>query len=167
MIPRRRSDIGVGLGAAEVPYDQSGGQQMPGMEIPQPGGTMRKMQFEFTDPAEAQAQAQPQIPEGAGVLPAGAQQAPVMPTGAQGQEQPQEQGPGLLAGLAPQMGGMQQGMPQGPDSSMMTDDQLAGLVQDDPNELMGQQMSDQAFQDPQLQQQLMEAARRRLMGGGY
>jgi hypothetical protein len=163
MTPRRRSDIGVGLGAVEVPYDQSGGQQMPGMSVPEPGGTMKKMQFEFTDPAEAQAAQQPQIPPGAGVLPAGAQQAPVMPAGAQGQEQPQGQGLGLLGDLAPQMGGMQ----QGPDSSMMTDDQLAGLVQDDPNELMGQQMSDQAFQDPQIQQQLMEAARRRLMGGGY
>jgi hypothetical protein len=161
---RRRSDLGVGQGDIQVPYDQSGGQ-MPGMEIPQPGGTMRKMQFEFTDPAEAQAQAQPQIPQGAGVLPAGAQQPPAMPAGAQGQEQ--QQAPGLLAGLAPQMGGMQQGAPQGPDTSMISNDQLAGLVQDDPNELMGQQMSDQAFQDPQIQQQLMEAARRQLMGGGY
>jgi hypothetical protein len=166
MTPRRRSDIGVGLGAVEVPYDQSGGEQMPGMSVPEPGGTMKKMQFEFTDPAAAQAQAQPQIPQGAGIPPAGAQQAPVMPAGAQGQEQPQGQSLGLLGDLAPQMG-MQQGMPQGPDSSMMSDDQLAGLVQDDPNELMGQQMSDQAFQDPQVQQQLMEAARRRLMGGGY
>jgi hypothetical protein len=65
MTPRRRSDIGVGLGAVEVPYDQSGGQQMPGMSVPEPGGTMKKMQFEFTDPAEAQGSSTASDPTGA------------------------------------------------------------------------------------------------------
>lgn len=162
MIPRRRSELPVGIGAADIPYDQSGGD-MPGMSVPEPGGTMKKMQFEFTDPAEAAAQQAPQIPPGAGVLPAGAQAAPAMPEGAQpAQQAPPEQPQGLLAGLAPQMGGMS----QGPDTSMLTEEDLAGLVQD-PNEIMGQDMSQGALSgDPMLQEQLLEAARRQLMGGG-
>lgn len=136
---------------------------MPGMEIPTPGGTMKKMQFEFTDPAEA-AQQGPQIPAGAGIPPAGAQGA-VPPAGMQPQQQQPvpEQGGGMLADFGQQMQSQQ---PAG-DSSLFTDEQLAQIVgQEDPDQLFGSQMAEQAGQDPMIQQQLMEAARRRMMGGG-
>jgi hypothetical protein len=143
---------------------------MPGMEIPTPGGTMRKMQFEFTDPAEAQQQ--PQIPAQPGAMPAGAQGAPPMPEGAQQMQMPmpdQQQAPDPAAGL---LGQLHQG--GAPDSTMFSNQDLAGLVGDeqDPDMLAGEQMSDQLldpsmapYQAQPMQEQLMEAARRRLLGG--
>lgn len=164
----------IGLGDFAIPYDQSEGM-MPGMEIPTPGGTMKKMQFEFTDPAEAAAQ--PQIPPGAGIPPAGAQGAippagmqPSPPAGLPGEQGAPQQGAGLFEQM---MGGGQQSMGMGPDSSMFSDEQLMQMVQEDPADLQGQEW-DQAMMDPntppevqqQLQMAMMDAARRRLSGGG-
>jgi hypothetical protein len=118
---------------------------------------MKKMSFEFTDPAQAAAQA-PQIPAGAGVPPAGAQGAQ-MPAGAQAPQQMPGNVFGTMAGGADQFG-------QGPNSSMFTDDMLAGMLQEepiDPIALEADQMEGQLANDPQLQMQMMEAARR--MGG--
>lgn len=138
---------------------------MPGMEVPEPGGTMKKMSFEFTDPA--QAAAGPVVPAGAGVPPAGAQGA-MPPAGMQAPMQPPEQAApqeqagsvfGAMAGNADTFG-------QGPDSSMFTDDQLAAMVQDEPInpiDLEASMMEEQLPNDPQLQMQMMQAARR--MGG--
>lgn len=135
---------------------------MPGMEIPQPGGTMKKMQFEFTDPATAA----PQIPAGAGVPPAGAEGA-IPPAGAQAPPQ------GVPA-QDPMQGGMAPPQPeptmfdqfgQGGDSSLFSDEDLMQLVgNEDPTMIAGDEMAMQADQDPMIQQQLMEAARRRLGG---
>lgn len=162
---RRNPLLPTGIGPVDIPYDQSGGATMPGMEIPQPGGTMKKMQFEFTDPAEAAAQG-PQIPPGAGVPPAGAQGA-IPPAGMQAPPEqappmgmPQGGGGGLLEGLA---------QPQGQsDSSMFTDEQLASMVQETPEELEGEQLYDQLMApeyqpDEDMQMRMMMAARR--MGG--
>ena len=136
-----------------------------GMSIPEPGGTMKKMQFEFTDPAEAAAQQQQGIPQGMGVPPAGAQQAPAPPMGMQPQqEQPQAPAGGLwgsMAGNADQFG-------QGPDSSMFTDDMLASMVGEDdggmnPVDLQADQMEQGLMGeqvDPELQMRMMAAARR-------
>lgn len=135
---------------------------MPGMEIPTPGGTMKKMQFEFTDPAEAAAQqaAQPQgIPPDAGIMPSGAQGQAPMPSGAGGMEQQmpmQQQDPGQM----PMLGNMMnQG---GPDSSLFSDEDLAGLVSEDPTELEGAQLSD-SLMDPGTDPQMQEMIRQRLM----
>lgn len=165
MYPRRTPSLPVGAGEATIPYDQSGGMMSTGgMQVPEPGGTMKKMQFEFTDPAEQQAQQAQQIPQGAGVPPAGMQQPPQMPAGLD-QGQPQG-GPssvfGAMAGNADQFG-------QGPDSSMFTDDMLAGMLQEDPLnpvDLQADQMNEQLMggqASPELQMQMMQAARR--MGG--
>lgn len=123
---------------------------------------MKKMQFEFTDPAEQQA---PQIPPGAGVPPAGMQGAQ-MPAGMQsGPEQGQPQAPagglwGSMAGGADQMG-------QGGMSSMLSDDQLAAMGNDDqgmnPIDLEADSMEGQLGEDPEMQMRMMQAARR--MGG--
>lgn len=124
------------------------------------------MSFEFTDPAEAaakQAQQAPQIPQGAGVLPAGAQQPPEMPAGLSQGQPPGAMGQvfGGMAGGADQFG-------QGPDSSMFTDDQLAALAGEDggvdPIAMQADEMEAGLDQgDPELQMRMMEAARR--MGG--
>jgi hypothetical protein len=129
---------------------------MPGMDLPQPGGTMKKMSFEFADPAAAEAQAQqgaPQIPQGAGIPPSGMQNA-LPPTGMQGTQAP----------MLTQMG--QQGPPDdGGFSNMLSDEDLA--MMQDGTDLEGQQLAD-ASMDPMnpqaqdIQQQLMMAARRRL-----
>jgi hypothetical protein len=128
---------------------------------------MKKMSFEFTDPAQAAA-AGPQIPPGAGVPPAG-MQAPEMPAGMQGgqppQGQPQEQGQPPAGGLWGSMAGNADQFGQGPDSSMFTDDMLASMVNDDPIDpiqMLADQMEGQ-MDDPQMQMRMMEAARR--MGG--
>lgn len=161
---------------------------MPGMDIPQPGGAMKKLSLEFADAQDAAAQqGQAQIPPGAGVPPAGMQAGALPPAGMQA---PAPQVPAAPEGAAP--GGMPQEAPgnffgalaggadqfgQGPDSSMFTDDQLASMVDSDPSlmdpmELEGQQMHE-ALMAPdglppgmaeQMQMQLMEAARRR---GGF
>lgn len=144
-----------------------------GMSIPEPGGTMKKMQFEFTDPAEAAAAQQQGIPQGAGVLPAGAQGAQPQAQPAQGMPAPtaepaQAPAGGLWGGMA---GGVDQ-FGQGPNSSMFTDDMLASMVsQDDqglnPVDLQAGQMEQQLGQeqvDPELQMRMMEAARR---AGGF
>lgn len=159
MRPRR---MPVGRGEFEVPYDRS--ENMPGMELPQPGGNMKKMSFEFADAQDAAAQQQqPQVPEGAGVPPAG-MQAPISPAGMQG---PSQGGQGsLFGGLA---GGADQ-FGAGPDSSMFTDEQLASMVDEDPMEMVGEDLHG-ALMDPslppqdqeELQLRMMEAARR--MGG--
>lgn len=141
-----------------------------GMSIPEPGGTMKKMQFEFTDPAEAAQQA-PSIPPGAGVLPAGAQQAPAQPSGMQpqpGMQPPAEPSQPPAGGLWGGMAGNADQFGQGPDSSMFTDDMLQGMLQDDPMNPIDLQ-ADQMQQgldggDPELQMRMMEAARRQ---GGF
>lgn len=130
---------------------------MPGMQVPEPGGSMKKMSFEFADPAQAAA-AQEAMPQG------------ILPSGAQGQAPP-DQGmqpdpsQGFLGSLANQGGGFGGGM----DSGMIPDAALSGMVDQDPDELAGGQMSDFLLDPstpPQMaqpvQMQLMEAAKRRL-----
>ena len=138
---------------------------MPGMQVPEPGGSMKKMQFEFTDPNAPQPQ-QPGIPPGAGIMPSGAQGA-APPEAAPQQPPPQDPMGGMpqqdpsMGQQMPMLGGMM-GQEQGPDSSMFSDDQLAGLVQEDPMALEGQQMSDQIM-DPSTDPQMQEMLRQRLM----
>ena len=136
---------------------------MPGMEVPQPGGAMKKMSLEFVDPATAA----PQIPAGAGVPPAGAEGA-IPPAGAQAPPQ----GP-PMGGQDPMQGGMAPPQPTmfdqygqgGQDTGMFSDEDLMQLVGDeDPAMMAGEDMAMQAESDPMIQQQLMEAARRRLGG---
>lgn len=162
MFPRRRSTTPVGAGPLDIPYDQSGGNMSTGgMQVPEPGGTMKKMSFEFTDPAQAAAQQSPQIPAGVGVPPAGASQPAQMPAGAQA---PAQQMPGNIFGA---MAGGADTFGQGPDSSMFTDDQLASMVQEeplDPINLEADSLEQQLMSgDPNIQMQMMQAARR--MGG--
>lgn len=145
---------------------------MPGMDLPNPGGAMKKLSLEFADAQDAAAaQQQPQIPPGAGIPPAGMQGAP--PAGMQPPQPDPMQGmdpsQGAQGGIFDSLGGGAQGFGQGPDSSMFTDDQLAQMVQDDPASMEGGMMNDQLMDpgtDPQMQQQLqlqmMEAARRRM-----
>ena len=138
-----------------------------GFQVPEPGGTMKKMQFEFTDPAAAAAQG-PQIPEGAGVPPAGAQGAPVPPAGMQPPptmpSPMQGQGQGMQGGLFGMLAGGGDQMGQGFDSSMLGTDQLAAMADTDmggsPIDLEAEMMEEQLMQDPQLQMRMMEAARR-------
>lgn len=163
MNARRRQDIPPGIGEPDIPYDRSGGMAQSGgiSGIPDAVGGMKKMSLEFAEP---QAQA-PQIPQGAGVPPAGMQggippagmQAPGDPMQQQGGMPPQGDQSSMLAGMIPPE------QPQGFDSSMLTDQDLMGMV-DDPSEQAGQQMFDQSMQDPQIQQQLMLAARRNIGG---
>lgn len=166
---RRLPEDPTGLGQIGIPYDQSGGMMAPGMEVPQPGGAMKKMSLEFIDPAQAAAAAQqPQagIPPGAGILPSGAQGAGAPPAGAAPaqppMQDPMQQMPGQEMGQQmPMLGGMMQ-QEQGPDSSLFSDEQLAGLVQEDPMALEGQNMSDQIM-DPSTDPQMQEMLRQRLM----
>lgn len=163
-----------GLGEFGIPYDQSGGYDMTGMDIPNPGGAMKKLSLEFADAQDAAAQAQqPQIPAGAGIPPAG-MQGGAPPAGMQPAATPDMGGgaPPMGMGGQPAGGGLFEGMgQQAPDSSMFSDEDLAMMAQGDPAQLMGQDMNDQLMDpnvDPQTQQmlqmQLMEAARRQ-MGG--
>lgn len=136
-----------------------------GMNIPEPGAPMRKMSFEFHDPAQqaaaAQQAAQPQggMPvQPNGPLPPGAQPAP-----------DQQPSPGPVGNVFGSMAGGADQFGQGPNSSMFTDDQLAAMLNEQPispvdlqaAELEQQLGGDQV--DPQLQMRMMEAARR--MGG--
>lgn len=139
---------------------------MPGMEIPSPAGNMKKMVYEFSDPADA-AQAAPQIPPGAGVPPAGAQE-PIMPAGAQAPGMPQGQDMGLLAGLG--------GQPQQFPSEMLSDADLGGMLQEDPMDPMELEADEmhQTLLDPNADPMMQEEMRRRLMmaaqqglGGGF
>lgn len=173
-MPRRNPALGVGAGLPTIPYDQSGGSMAPGggMSIPEPGGSMRKMQFEFADPAEQQMQAQQAQMQSAGIPPAGAGGGQPVPQG-----MPQGQPGGMLGGMAPppdQMG-------QGGMSSMLGDDQLAAMLQQggdmgmmgggeqmgmegiNPIDLQADQMEQQLATDPDMQMQMILAARR--MGG--
>lgn len=153
----------VGFGEADIPYDRSGMGQGQGISgIPDATGGLKSMKLDFADAAAA---AQPQIPPGAGVPPAG-MQGGVPPTGMQGQAPPDPMGgmgqqpmqDPMLAGLA---GPAQQ--PQGMDSSMFSDQDLMGMMED-PTEEAGGMMFDQSMQDPMIQQQLLLAAKRQ-MGG--
>jgi hypothetical protein len=176
---RRPEELPVGLGDPNIPYDRSG---MPeGMTgIPSPGGAMKKMSLEFVDPTQAAATQQPQIPPGAGAPPAG-MQAPIPPAGMQA---PQQGGASpLLAGMgqpqqAPDTGQFsdeqlqqmlslpQEGMDQGMDPGM-GGDPMADMGQFDPMAGQAEQMFNQGMEDPQIQQQLLLAARRQLGGGGF
>jgi hypothetical protein len=166
---RRRIDPAVGLGPLGIPYDQSGGAVMPGMQVPEPGGAMRKMQFEFADPAEQQMAAQQAQAAQQAIPPAGMQPPPQAAPQQQGmppQGQPPQgmpmpgQDPQQQTPMLAQMG--QQ--PQGGDSSMFSDQDLASLVGgQDPLNMMGEDLSQAALgEDPQAQMMLMEAARRRM-----
>jgi hypothetical protein len=171
-MPRRNPFLGVGFGDISVPYDQSGGimPQGGGMSVPEPGGSMKKMQFEFADPAEQQAQQQQIQMQQAGIPPAGAGGGapPALPPG---QGAPQGGAGSMFGVMAPPTGGM----PQGPDSSMLGDDQLAAMLQGgggggmdevnpqgglDPVALQADQMEQQLANNPDLQMQMMMAARR-------
>ncbi len=167
-MPRRRPELPVGAGMPGIPYDQTGGTTMPGMEIPSPAGTMKKMVYEFTDPADAAAQQAPQIPPGAGVPPAGAQE-PIPPAGAQPPGgMPQGQDMGLLAGLG--------GQPQQFPSDMLSDADLGGMLQEDPMDPMELEADEmhQTLMDPNADPMQQEEMRKRLlmaaqqgMGGGF
>lgn len=124
--------------------------------IPSATGGLKSMKLDFADQA-----AGPQIPQGAGVPPAGMQGA-IPPAGMQGGPDPSQMGgqqSPLLAGLG---GPPQQ---QGMDTSALSDQDLMGMV-DDGSDQAGQQMFDSSMQDPQIQQQLLLAARRQMGGGG-
>lgn len=136
-----------------------------GMQIPEPGGSMKKMHFEFADPAEQQMQQQQ----------AQMQQAAIPPAGAGGGQPPQQ---GAMppqgmpqGGLGSMMGGQApQGDPsmQGGMSAGLSDDALAGMLgQDqgpiDPMQVQADALEQQLATDPELQMQMMQAARR--MGG--
>jgi hypothetical protein len=117
-MPRRNPFLGVGFGDISIPYDQSGGTmpQGGGMSIPEPGGSMRKMQFEFADPAEQQMQQQQMQMQSAAIPPAGA---------GGGQAPPQGGAGSMFGAMAP----TPDPMTQGPNSSMLGDDQLAAMLQ--------------------------------------
>lgn len=160
MAPRRFPFDPVGLGFPQIPYDRSGGQEatMPGMDLPQPGGSMKKMSFEFADAAQPEAPAAPQVPPGAGVPPTGAQEPPVPPAGMQAQQPPPDQGQ-----QPPMIAGMGQGQP---DSSLLSDQDLLQMAMS-PEDQMGEQMANVSMdptnpQSAAMQEQLMMAARRRL-----
>ena len=168
-MPRPRR-LPVGLGEFDIPYDRSEEMSGAGFEIPQPGGNMKKLSLEFADAQDAAAATQqPQIPQGAGIPPAG-MQGGIPPAGMQpppdmgGMQQ--SQGGGLFESMM--NGGMQQ---PGMDSSMFSDQQLMEMVQDDPADLQSADM-DAAMMDPntppqvqqQLQHMMMDAARRRMTG---
>jgi hypothetical protein len=167
-MPRRNPFLGVGAGDISIPYDQSGGISMPGMQVPEPGGSMRKMQFEFSDPAEQQMQAQQAQMQSAGIPPAGAgggQQPPANAMPPMGQGAPQDQAGSMFGAMAPppnQMG-------QGGESAMFSDDQLAALLGDgqsgpmSPIDIQADALEQQLANDPEMQMQMMMAARR--MGG--
>lgn len=169
MVPRRRTDTPVGTGLPEIPYDRFGAV-MPGMEVPQPGGTMKKMSFEFTDPeqqAAAAAGQQPQIPQGAGIPPAGMEQGAIPPQGMQGMQDPsQMQGdPSQMQGQMPMLA--QGAIPDDGGFSNMLSDQDLSMMADDGTDMQGQQMADASMdptnpQSQQMQLMLMDAARRRL-----
>lgn len=164
----------VGAGPVDIPYDQTGGQDVStgGMNIPQPGAPMKSMKFDFHDPAQqaaAAAQAQPQQPaiQPNGPLPPGAQ--PAQDPNAQPQGDPsQQQPPGAVGNVFGGMAGGADQFGQGPDSSMFTDQQLAALLNDqggiNPVDLQAsqleQQLGDGSQMDPELQMRMMEAARR-------
>lgn len=154
-----------------------------GMQVPEPGGSMKKMQFEFADPAEQQMQQMTAQMQGAGIPPAGA-----------GGGQPPQGGDPMQGAMPPQ--GMPQGgqgslfgamapppdqMGQGGASDMLGDDQLAAMLGDggggmdmgmggdpmgggmDPISIQADQMEQELANNPELQMQMMMAARR--MGG--
>lgn len=155
MRTRRSPSTPVGIGEPDIPYDRSGMSQEGGgiSGIPAATGGLRSMKLDFAE------QQQPQIPQGAGIPPAGAQGA-IPPAGMQDPQQQQGQSP-LLAGLGvpPQpQGGM--------DTSQFSDQDLMGMV-DDGSDQQGDQMFQQSMQDPQIQQQLLLAARRQMGGGGF
>jgi hypothetical protein len=175
---RRPDELPVGLGDPNIPYDRSGmAEGMTG--IPSPSGAMKKMSLEFQDPNQAATAAPeaPQIPPGAGVPPGG-MDAPIPPAGMQAPQQ------------SPMLAGM--GQPQqAPDSGQFSDEQLqqmlslpqdgqdpmmdpsmgqdpmAGMGQFDPMQGQAEDMFNQGMQDPQIQQQLLMAARRQMGGGGF
>jgi hypothetical protein len=158
MRSRREENMPVGMGPYDIPYDRSEmGQGISG--IPEAIGGMKKMSLEFAEPTPQEA---PQIPQGAGVPPAGMAQGGIPPAGMQ---QPMD--PSMGGGQAPLLAGLQQ--PQGMDSSMLSDQDLMAMVGEDfdPTEMQGQEMFDASMQDPMMQQQLMLAARRMMGGGGF
>lgn len=173
-MPRRNPWLGVGAGDISIPYDQSGGMmpQGGGMSIPEPGGSMRKMQFEFADPAEQQMQAQQAQMQSAGIPPAGAGGGAPPPQGMQPQQgMPQGQAGSMFGSMAPPADpSMQGGM-----SSMLGDDQLAAMLQQggdmgmgggdmmgglNPIDVQADALEQQLANDPQAQMQMMMAARR-------
>jgi hypothetical protein len=139
-----------------------------GMQVPTPGGSMKKMSLEFTDPSEAAAQG-PQIPQGAGVPPQG-MEAAIPPAGMQPPDlggmpdQGMGQPPTDDGGMSSLLAGVGQGQQSQMDSGMFDDQQLAQMAID-PTEAQGDQMFDQSMQDPMVQQQLLMAAKRMLGGG--
>lgn len=144
------------MGDPDIPYDRSSMSQEGGgiSGIPAATGGLRSMKLDFAE------QQQPQIPEGAGVPPAGMNGA-IPPAGMQGGPDPSQMQSPMLAGLGvpPQpQGGM--------DTSQFSDQDLMGMV-DDGSDQQGQQMFDASMQDPQIQQQLLLAARRQMGGGGF
>lgn len=178
---RRNPYFPVGMGDIQIPYDQSGGfmPQGGGMQVPEPGGSMKKMQFEFADPAEQQMQAAQAQMQGAGIPPAGAGGGQGAPPD-QGMGMPQEMPPmqgmpqggqgSIFGAMAPQAGGM----PQGGMSDMLGNEDLAGMLESgdmgmgmdggiNPIDLQADQMEQQLANDPELQMKMMMAARR--MGG--